>query len=52
MASVPMYREMLREFLRIKYDDDNDFFGGRYVLSFDEVIQILRARTGAQSHPL
>ena len=52
MNNLPRYRKMQREYRNIKHDDGNDFFRERRVLSLDEVIQILSAQYGAQSHPL
>ena len=53
-SNVRHYRAMLQEYSQIKYDDANDFYtaAGRFLLSVDEVIHILRAQNRVMTHPL
>lgn len=54
LSNVRRYRAMLKVYSRIKHDDTNDFYtaAGRFLLSVDEMIQILQAQSRVISHPL
>ena len=52
MPNLPSYRAMLQEYSQIKHDASNDFYRGRYQLSANEVVRILKAQRYISSHPL